>query len=115
VSAEYCVKLLCRYRERTVSGVVLCPRSGILSVVLNGLTTMAGFGSLMVARHQGIFGLGLFLTIGSAAALALSLLLLPTLLCLADRAFPPFAARGIERIHDAISMRAGALRTDLHA
>ena len=114
-SAEYGLNVVLRYRERTVAGGVLFPRSGILAVVLNGLTNMAGFGSLMVARHQGIFGLGLFLTIGSAAALASSLLLLPTLLCLVDRAFPPFAARGTERIHDAISMRAGALRTDLHA
>ena len=114
-SAEYGLNVVLRYRERTVAGGVLFPRSGILAVVLNGLTNMAGFGSLMVARHQGIFGLGLFLTIGSAAALASSLLLLPTLLCLVDRAFPPFAARGTERIHDAISMRVGALRTDLHA
>ena len=114
-SAEYGLNVVLRYRERTVAGGAPFPRSGILAVVLNGLTNMAGFGSLMVARHQGIFGLGLFLTIGSAAALASSLLLLPTLLCLVDRAFPPFAARGTERIHDAISMRAGALRTDLHA
>src|SRR5438093_872714 len=114
-SAEYGLNVVLRYREQTVAGGVPFPRSGILAVVLNGLTTMAGFGSLMVARHQGIFGLGLFLTIGTAAALASSLLLLPTLLRLVDRAFPPFAARGTERIHDAISMRAGALRPDLHA
>jgi hypothetical protein len=57
-------------------------------VVLNGLTTMAGFGSLMVARHQGIFGLGLLLTIGTAAALASSLVLLPALLSLLDRGAP---------------------------
>src|SRR5213083_951457 len=114
-SAEFGLNVVLRYREQTVAGGVPFPRSGILAVVLNGLTTMAGFGSLMVARHQGIFGLGLFLTIGTAAALASSLLLLPTLLCLVDRAFPPFAARGTERIHNAISMRAGALRTDLHA
>src|SRR5438876_8226078 len=68
-SAEYGLNVVLRYRERTVAGGVLFPRSGILAVVLNGLTNMAGFGSLMVARHQGIFGLGLFLTIGTAAAL----------------------------------------------
>jgi predicted RND superfamily exporter protein len=56
----------------------------VLAVVLNGLTTMVGFGSLMVARHQGIFGLGLLLTIGTAAALAASLVLLPALLRLVD-------------------------------
>jgi phospholipid transport system substrate-binding protein len=51
-----------------------------MAVVLNGLTTMAGFGSLMIARHQGIFGLGLLLTVGAACSLAASLVVLPLLL-----------------------------------
>jgi len=41
---------------------------------------MAGFGGLMVARHQGIFGLGLILTVGAAASLVASLVVLPVLL-----------------------------------
>jgi predicted RND superfamily exporter protein len=61
------------------------PRSAMLAVALNGLTTVTGFGSLMVARHQGIFGLGLLLTIGAAAALVTSLVLLPVMLSLVDR------------------------------
>ena len=39
-----------------------------MAVVLNGVTTIVGFGSLMIADHQGIFGLGLLLTIGAACA-----------------------------------------------
>jgi predicted RND superfamily exporter protein len=84
-SAEYGLNVVLRHREWTTTGGVPFPRSGMLAVALNGLTTMAGFGSLMVARHQGIFGLGLLLTIGTAAALASSLVLLPALLCLVDR------------------------------
>jgi hypothetical protein len=84
-SAEYGLNVMLRYREATVTGGEPFPRSGMVAVLLNGLTTMAGFGSLMVARHQGIFGLGLLLTIGTAAALASSLVLLPALLSLLDR------------------------------
>jgi hopanoid biosynthesis associated RND transporter like protein HpnN len=84
-SAEYGINVMLRYREQTAAGRAPFPRSAILAVALNGLTTMTGFGSLMVARHRGIFGLGLFLTIGAAAALAASLVLLPLLLMLFDR------------------------------
>ena len=51
-----------------------------MAVIVNGLTTIAGFGSLMVADHQGIFGLGLLLTIGAGTSLASSLLVLPVLI-----------------------------------
>ena len=34
-----------------------------------GLTTIVGFGSLMIADHRGIFGLGLLLTLGTATSL----------------------------------------------
>ena len=84
-SAEYGLNIMLRYREQTAAGRAPFPRSAILAVALNGLTTMTGFGSLMVARHRGIFGLGLLLTIGAAAALAASLVLLPLLLTLLDR------------------------------
>jgi hypothetical protein len=47
---------------------------------LNGITTMVGFGSLMIASHQGIFSLGLLLTLGSACGLAASLIVLPVVL-----------------------------------
>jgi predicted RND superfamily exporter protein len=54
-------------------------------VTLNGITTMVGFGSLMIASHQGIFSLGLLLTLGSACGLAASLLVLPVVLKLTTK------------------------------
>ena len=84
-SAEYGLNVVLRYRDWTVAGGAPFPRSGIFAVGLSGLTTMSGFGSLMVAHHQGIFGLGLLLTIGTAAALASSLVLVPALLSLGHR------------------------------
>ena len=55
------------------------PRSTVLGVVFNGLTTMAGFGSLLIAHHRGVWSLGVLLVIGSATTLIASLVVLPTL------------------------------------
>jgi predicted RND superfamily exporter protein len=60
-------------------------RSAVLGVTLNGITTMVGFGSLMIANHQGIFSLGLLLTLGSACGLAASLIVLPVVLKLTTK------------------------------
>jgi predicted RND superfamily exporter protein len=57
----------------------------VLAVLLNGLTTICGFGSMMIARHQGIYGLGLLLTVGAVVGLAASLIVLPVLLRLTER------------------------------
>jgi uncharacterized protein len=64
-------------------------RSTVMAVALSGVTTMVGFGSLMIADHQGIFGLGLLLTIGSGCGLVAALVVLPVVL----RLLPAWAAR----------------------
>ena len=79
-SAEYGLNVALRHREAMVDGGPVLARSTVMAVLLNGLTTIAGFGSLMVARHQGIFSLGLLLTVGAAAGLVASLIVLPVLL-----------------------------------
>ncbi|MDR1360216.1 MAG: MMPL family transporter, partial [Deltaproteobacteria bacterium] len=48
-------------------------------VLLSGLTTISGFGSLLLAEHPALFSLGLTVTLGLAAALAAALWLLPRL------------------------------------
>ena len=47
---------------------------------VNGLTTAVGFGSMMLADHRGIYGLGLLLTLGTVASLVAALVVLPVLL-----------------------------------
>ncbi|HET7876131.1 MAG TPA: MMPL family transporter, partial [Methylomirabilota bacterium] len=79
-SAEFGLNVLLRYMEGRAHGGPLVARSTVMAVTLNGLTTMVGFGSLMIASHQGIFGLGLLLTLGSACGLVASLLVLPVIL-----------------------------------
>jgi predicted RND superfamily exporter protein len=51
-----------------------------MGVLLNGITTMVGFGSLMIASHQGIWSLGLLLTLGSFCGIVASLVVLPVVL-----------------------------------
>lgn len=79
-SAEYGVNIVMRFAESRVHGGSSFARSTGSAVLLNGVTTIAGFGSLLVARHQGIWSLGLLLTLGSCAGLAAALLVLPALL-----------------------------------
>ena len=50
------------------------------AITISTLTTMAGFGSLMIARHQGIHSVGVLLTLAMAACLLASLVVLPALL-----------------------------------
>ena len=79
-AAEFGVNVFIRYQEGLDTGGPTLVQSTTLAVLLNGLTTIAGFASLMVARHQGIFGLGVLLTVGVTAALFASLVVLPVLL-----------------------------------
>lgn len=53
------------------------PFSTAKGVILAGLTTTVGFGSLTISAHQGIFSLGLLSVIGSLSILAAAILFLP--------------------------------------
>ena len=50
------------------------------AVLITSLTTMVGFGSLMIASHQGLQSLGRVLTIGVTCCLFTSLIMLPAAL-----------------------------------
>jgi predicted RND superfamily exporter protein len=84
------------YLEGREHGGPLITRSTVMAVVLNGLTTIVGFGSLMISRHQGIYGLGLLLTVGATCALIASLVVLPVVLGLLPRPAAQ-AAEALER------------------
>ena len=84
-AAEYGLNVVARSVEGRDHGGPLLARSTVMAVILNGLTTIVGFGSLMIAAHQGIFGLGLLLTIGTSASLVASLVVLPVLIQLFHR------------------------------
>ena len=50
------------------------------AIVLTSLTSMVGFGSLMVAKHTGIFSLGVVATTAVGCALIATLVILPLIL-----------------------------------
>jgi hypothetical protein len=91
-ATEYGLNIILRSLEVPAhGGGPRLARSTVMGVVFNGLTTMAGFGSLLVAHHRGVWSLGLLLVIGSAVTLTASLVVLPTLVRLADRRRSPAA------------------------
>jgi len=79
-AAEFGLNIVMRFIEGRDHGGPLVARSTIMAVFVNGLTTMVGFGSLMLAAHRGIYGLGLMLTLGMLASLVSALIVLPVLL-----------------------------------
>ncbi|MBT9584727.1 MMPL family transporter [bacterium] len=71
------------------------PHEGIFNhstgpaIALSAGTTMAGFGTLMIAHHQGIASLGFLMTAGVGANLVTSLLLLPAFMRVISKPQPP--------------------------
>src|SRR5207247_1041610 len=64
-AAEYGLNIVLRYMEGRDHGGPLVARSTVMGVLVSGLTTIVGFGSLMLADHRGIFGLVLLLPRGA--------------------------------------------------
>lgn len=52
------------------------------AVLISGLTTIAGFGSLIIADHQGIRSLGWVMAVGTATCMVAGLTMLPAILTL---------------------------------
>ena len=55
------------------------------AVILTALTTIIGFGALVIARHRGLQSLGLVMAIGSTACMLSSIIVLPALLAWRER------------------------------
>jgi hypothetical protein len=72
------IHILNRFAEENDPGILA--RSTGKAVLLSALTTVAGFGSLMIAKHQGIASLGLLMAAGTFGCLVAGLVFLPTLL-----------------------------------
>ncbi|MEZ6129315.1 MAG: MMPL family transporter [Planctomycetaceae bacterium] len=79
---DYRRQLADRKDEYTPSG------DTVNGVLLTSLTSIVGFGSLMVADHQGLKSVGVVLALGVACCLAVALILVPPLLVLVARHQP---------------------------
>lgn len=80
IGIENGIHLVHRFREEGEGGPALVAGSTGRAVTLFSLTTMVGFGSLMVAQYYGIFSIGLLLTLAVGSVLVASLVVLPLLL-----------------------------------
>jgi len=81
------VHILNRFAEEQTPSILA--RSTGKAVFVSALTAIAGFGSLMLAKGQGIRSLGYVMSIGMTACMIAALTLLPALLSLMLRINPP--------------------------
>jgi uncharacterized protein len=77
------IHILNRFAEERTPGIL--SRSTGKAVLVSGLTAIAGFGSLMLAKHRGIHSLGCVMATGIATCMIAGLLFLPALLNLLGR------------------------------
>jgi hypothetical protein len=72
------IHILNRFAEERQPGILA--KSTGKAVLVSGLTTIAGFGSLVLAEHQGIRSLGYVMATGVATCMIAALTFLPALL-----------------------------------
>lgn len=71
-------------RKGSTSAYVLS-RSTRKGILVAGLTTMLGFGALMLSRHRGLSSMGCLLTLGVGCCMVAALVLLPAFLQMLSR------------------------------
>jgi hopanoid biosynthesis associated RND transporter like protein HpnN len=86
IGVDYGVHIVHEFRES--KGLYRMSPGTAVAVLVDALTTLVGFGSLMIASHQGLQSLGRVLTLGVTCCLFTSLVMLPALLTLISRARP---------------------------
>ncbi|HSY20081.1 MAG TPA: MMPL family transporter [Candidatus Acidoferrales bacterium] len=77
------IHILNRYAEERTPNILA--RSTGKAVLVSGLTAIAGFGSLILAKHRGIHSLGVIMSVGIATCMIAGLTFLPALLNLLGR------------------------------
>ncbi len=78
IGVDYGVHIVHEFREHQ-GPYRMSPATGV-AVLVDALTTLVGFGSLMIATHQGLQSLGRVLTLGVTCCLFTSLVMLPAVL-----------------------------------
>lgn len=77
------IQILNRFTEEGTPGIL--SRSTGKAVLVSGLTAIAGFGSLILAKHRGMHSLGQVMAMGLALCMIAALTLLPAVLSLLGR------------------------------
>ena len=81
------IHILNRFAEEQTPGIL--SRSTGKAVFVSGLTAIAGFGSLILAKDRGIHSLGIVMAAGVTSCMIAALAFLPTLLNLMMKKRPP--------------------------
>jgi uncharacterized protein len=82
VGIDSAIYIINRYRQGNESPSQVAVSSAGTGVFLNALTILCSFGALMVAHHQGVFSIGVVMSLGMVASVAVFLAFLPALLSL---------------------------------
>ena len=77
------IHILNRFAEERTPAIL--GKSTGKAVLISGLTTIAGFGSLIIADHRGIRSLGWVMAVGTATCMIAAMTMLPALLTLRER------------------------------
>jgi uncharacterized protein len=80
VGADNGVHVLHDYRSRGKGNSYFLASSTGRGIMISALTTILGFGTLMIASHRGLASLGLILTLGVTCCMLTALVFLPALL-----------------------------------
>ena len=83
IGVDYGVHIVHEYREQ--SGRYRMSAGTAVAVLVDALTTIVGYGAMMIATHQGLQSLGRVLTLAVTCCLLNSLIFLPALLTLLTR------------------------------
>jgi len=79
------IHMIHRYFENDTKNIGVMIKQTGRAVLLTSLTTMIGFGSLLLSKHNGLISLGIITVVGIGACLFASLFVLPGLLMLVDK------------------------------
>ncbi len=93
------IHILNRFAEERTPGILA--RSTGKAVLVSGLTAIAGFGSLTIAKHNGIHSLGVIMSIGIATCMIAGLTFVPALLNLFCRWLPLMEKPGANKTSSA--------------
>ncbi|MCI0683103.1 MAG: MMPL family transporter [Gemmataceae bacterium] len=85
VGADNGVHVMHDYRDRRGVGRYVLSYATGRGIMVAALTTVLGFGTLMISQHRGMASLGLALTLGVSACMLTALVFLPALLNVISR------------------------------
>jgi hypothetical protein len=80
IGVDYAVNVMARYRQTGSRDVIEAIRSTGGAVAVCSLTTIIGYGSLLLAKNQALFSFGLVAVLGELTCLVSAVVVLPAVL-----------------------------------